>query len=165
MTDVPNTLRPAEVRPGHFGLALLIAVVMTVSAVSKVVDPASTTEVMSQVWTLPQPTAIVATLALAVVEGVIALLVLLPRTRRFGIALTACFLITVSASPAVQLLTNSTLDCGCSFAGLSPRLGQAVALLRNAILISLCCRSELVPHTTSFTKETSCSTPVSERPA
>lgn len=131
--------------PVAFSLGDVISVValgmgcfLAYVTVAKLLDPRATLDVLSQVWYFPSWAA-VAGFALLIVAEVGLVILLLSRRRRLALALTALFLLAVSASPLLQAITGSSISCGCGGAGAVATLSDHLfSVGRNVVLAAIC---------------------------
>jgi hypothetical protein len=107
------------------------------STFAKLVWPSDTVAVLRQVWGVPSSLAPVVFGTLIAAEfGLLMMGLLLPRAAVTHFCLIA-FIAAVSVSPIRQLLSGSSLSCGCGklTLGMTPPFEQGLALTRNGLLI------------------------------
>ena len=117
---------------------LAVASCLLLLGLAKLAEPMATVLVLVDVWGLGDAVARSATAMLSVGEIGLAVLVMVPRTRRLGLMVAALGVALVTASPIAQLLTGSNLSCGCGGFGLDGFASQAIAVIRNVFLLVLC---------------------------
>ena len=134
----PSTDAPSE-RPPVGVATLVLSLGFALSVVGKLLGPAPTLAVLTDLWGLPPIAARVAFVALIVVESALALGLVLSRRTVLVHALSTAFLLAVSVSVVRQLAEGSSLGCGCGLptGGLSPQAGAWLALSKNTALVAL----------------------------
>lgn len=117
----------------------LVAIVFFASAIGKVLAPAPTLGVISELLTLDSRLAWAVFISLLVVEFALAAWLVVGVSRNIAAAAAGLFLLGVSAGVVGLLLKGSTSQCGCGLPtwASDPRTGQIVALTRNAVLFFL----------------------------
>ena len=106
--------------------------------VGKLLVPKSTFAVLMSVWGMNGTLATAAFALLIGVEAIVIVGLVLPATRRFFFAVTIGLMIAFSASIAYQILTSSTLPCGCGVTSNGGSEHYYLGLLKNGAVVLLC---------------------------
>ena len=118
--------------------AALVALLFLASLVGKLLVPNATFAVLTSVWGMNGPLATTAFALLVGVEAAVVVGVLLPATRRLFLAVTVGLMVAFSASIAYQILTRSTLPCGCGITASGGSKHYYLGLLKNGAIVVLC---------------------------
>lgn len=93
---------------------------------------------IAQFSILPPPLVMIFARVLPWLEIAAGILLLIPRTARFGAALTACLLLVFSGAIGWALSQGLIVDCGCFGEDVPPSRERMVAtLLRDLLLLGL----------------------------
>jgi hypothetical protein len=117
-------------------LAAFLAVLLVASAIHKALSWGRTWTIVQNFAGVPRSAASGAVVAACAIEGLAALLLVLPDYRHAGAALAASilgiYLMLIARAVAQR---RGAIDCGCSFGAGSRRLGT-FEIARNAVLLA-----------------------------